>query len=57
MSERLAYEVKEVYTKILPLGRVTVYELIKSGKLKSIRVGKKILVPAWAIEEFLRETR
>jgi excisionase family DNA binding protein len=57
VSEKLAYEVKEIYNGVLPLGRTKVYELIKKGELKSIKVGGKILVPAWAVEEFLRATR
>jgi excisionase family DNA binding protein len=57
VSEKLAYEVKEIYNGVLPLGRTKVYELIKKGELKSIKVGGKILVPAWAIEEFLRAAR
>lgn len=51
----MAFEVPELWQKkILPLSRATVYALIASGKLRSIRVGRKILVPVDAIEEFLR---
>lgn len=38
---------------MLGVGRTGVYALISSGKLRSIRVGRKILIPLSAIEEFL----
>ena len=34
-------------------GRTTVYNLLKSGKLRSVRVGRKICVPTAAVEAFL----
>jgi len=48
-----AYTSKEV-EKILNLGRNTVNSLLLSGRLKAVRVGKKWLVPNWAINEFLQ---
>lgn len=55
MEERMAYEVREIWQKrILPLSRATVYELIAANKLRHIRVGRKILVPVSAVEEFLK---
>ena len=38
---------------MLGVGRNGVYDLIRSGTLRSIRVGRKILIPLSAIEEFL----
>lgn len=38
---------------ILGIGRNTAYELIRSGKIRSIRIGKKIRIPKAAILEFL----
>lgn len=38
---------------MLGVGRNGVYDLIRSGELRSIRVGRKILIPLSAIEEFL----
>ena len=40
--------------KVLRIGRSKVYELIRSGELKSIRIGKQIRVPRDAISELLR---
>lgn len=39
--------------RILGIGRNTVYELIRTGQLRSINVGRKILIPLTAIDEFL----
>ena len=39
--------------KILGIGRNQVYELIRSRELRSISVGRKLLVPLTAIDEFL----
>ena len=41
---------------MLGVGRNGVYDLIRSGQLRSIRVGRKILIPLTAIEDFLNGT-
>lgn len=51
-SLKLLLTVKEVQ-EALGLGRNNTYDLIRSGKLKSIRVGKLIKVPRAALEEYL----
>ena len=38
---------------ILRIGRGKVYELLKDGTIKSIRVGKKYLIPKKSVEQFL----
>ena len=38
---------------LLGIGERSIYALIRSGQLRSIRVGRKILIPLSAIEEFL----
>lgn len=45
-------EVKEV----LGLGRNTVYNLIRCGKIQSIRIGRQIRVTKAALLRFLNET-
>lgn len=35
------------------LGRTTVFALIKDGKLRSVKVGRRRLVPAAALNEFI----
>ena len=41
---------------ILGIGRNTAYELVRSGQIRSIRVGRKIRVPKDAIAAFLGES-
>lgn len=48
----LVLQVPDV-AKTLRLGTGKVYELVRCGRLRSIKVGKKILVPRAAIFEFL----
>jgi len=38
---------------ILCIGRNTVYELIRCGKLHSVRVGKQLRVPKQAVIDYL----
>lgn len=37
----------------LGLGRTVIYELISTGKLKSVKIGRRRCVPREAIEEFI----
>jgi len=39
--------------RALGLGRTTFYNLISSGELRTVRVGRRILVPATELERFL----
>ena len=39
--------------EILQIGRNAAYELVKSGAIRSIRIGKTIRIPKAALEEFL----
>ena len=39
---------------ILGIGRNTAYELVRSGKIRSIRVGKQIRIPKEEVQRFLR---
>ena len=48
------YSVPEV-AKILGLSRIAVYKRVKSGKLKSIRMGKNYAVPETALGKTLRQ--
>ena len=38
---------------ILGVGRNTAYELIRSGQIRSIRIGRQIRIPREALLEFL----
>lgn len=37
----------------LGVGRNTAYGLVNSGRIRSVRVGRRILVPTSAVDEFL----
>jgi excisionase family DNA binding protein len=39
---------------ILGIWRNTAYELVRSGQIRSIRIGRKIRIPRDAVAEFLR---
>jgi len=56
MSERLAYSVKE-FRKKTGLSKNLTYKLLETGTLKSVRAGRRILIPAWAVEDFLRKAK
>ena len=38
---------------ILDIGRNTAYELIRCGKIRSIRIGKQLRIPKQALVEYL----
>lgn len=40
-------------SKVLGLGRTTTYKLLATGKIRSVKVGRRIIIPAEAIKEFL----
>ena len=40
---------------ILGISRNTAYELVRCGKIRSVRIGRQIRVPKSAISEFLSE--
>ena len=39
--------------EMLHLGRVTVYNLLKSDKIHTLRVGKKYVIPTKSVIDFL----
>jgi len=49
-----AYSPREVFGPILPLSKNAGYELLRSGRLFSVRCGRKIIIPRSAIEALLR---
>lgn len=40
---------------ILGIGRNTAYELIRSGQIRSIRVGRQLRIPKGAVLDFLTQ--
>ena len=50
--ERLAVSVEDAATQ-LGIGRSTMFELIRNGRLSSIKVGKRRLIPTSELRAFL----
>ena len=50
--ERLAFRVEEA-AEALGLGRDSVFKLLREGRLRSVMVGSRRLIPVAAVHEFL----
>lgn len=53
-DSRLLLTVSEACDQ-LRLGRTTVYQLIRDGRLPSLRVGRSRRIPAAALEQFIEQ--
>lgn len=53
-EERLTLTVEET-AKLLRIGRQLAYEMVKTGDIPSIRLGKRVLVPRRALEKLLEQ--
>jgi len=51
-EKRLTFTVVEAAT-LLGIGRNSAYEAIKAGILPSVQIGRRILIPRAALEQFL----
>ena len=40
---------------IIGIGRNTAYELVRSGKIRSIRIGRQLRIPRDAIQDYLAQ--
>lgn len=54
--ERLALRPQEM-ARTLGVGRTTAYQMLRSGEIRSIRVGNAIIVPVREIESWLERQR
>ena len=45
----------EDLTSILDIGRNTAYELVRCGKIRSIRIGRQLRIPKDAIQDYLAQ--
>lgn len=52
-GQPLIYSVEEA-ARVLRVSRDTTYELLRSGQLRSMKVGRRRLIPAIAIHEYIR---
>lgn len=48
-----AYSPDEVFGPIIPISRNVGYEMLRTKKLRSVRCGRRIIIPRSAIEDFL----
>jgi len=55
-TARKVYDVSDVM-RVLHLSRNTVMCLLTSGKLRSVRAGRRWIIPSGAVDEFLGENR
>jgi len=53
-DERLTWTIHET-ARILGIGRQLAYDRVRTGEIPAIRVGRRLLVPRWALEKMLRE--
>ena len=56
MVEKL-YRVEEAAREVLHLGRTRVFELVASGALKSISIGRSRRIPETALQEFIESLK
>ena len=52
-SDQLAYSIREIARKV-GVSAYTIRQAIKKGELQAKRLGRRVIVPAWAVEAFLR---
>ena len=53
-EDTLVYSVTEL-VKLLGIGRSKAYELVRSGTIPSLRLGRRIVIPKLALSRFLAE--
>lgn len=41
---------------VLSIGKAAAYNLVRSGRIRSVRIGHRIRIPRSAVEEFLENT-
>jgi excisionase family DNA binding protein len=53
-ENKLIYSVIEM-AELLGIGRSKAYELVRSGTIPSLRLGRRIIIPKLALSRFLAE--
>ena len=53
-EDKLVYSVTEI-AELLGIGRSKAYELVRSGTIPSLRLGRRIVIPKLALSRFLAE--
>ena len=52
-NSKRAYYTPEELMEVLPLGRTVIYRELKAGRIPSIRLGKRFVIPKAAIQKWL----
>ena len=52
MTEKLAYSIDEA-ADLLSISRSAMKDLLNTGQIKKKPVGRRVLIPRWALDEFL----
>lgn len=47
----------EDLARMLSIGRNTAYELVRSGKIRSVKIGRTYRIPRTAVEEYLNTSQ
>ena len=55
-EERLTVTVDQA-ARMLGISRGLAYQMVHDGKLPSLRFGKRLVVPKWAIQRLLQEAQ
>ena len=53
-EEVLVYTVGEA-AKLLRLGRGSMYEAVRTGRVPSVRIGRRILIPCEGLKQLLQQ--
>jgi excisionase family DNA binding protein len=56
LSDKLAYQIPEA-VNVSGIGRTTLYREMAAGRLESIAVGRRRLIPRAALEEYIERLR
>ncbi len=52
--QQLAYRIND-FSKVSGLGRTSIYELIKTGQVKAIKIAGRTLIPASEAQRLIQE--
>ena len=52
--EKKLYELPEVLD-IVPMSRAGLYKAAKEGKIPTVKIGRRIFIPAWYIDKITSE--
>ncbi|MBP1763147.1 MAG: hypothetical protein H6Q65_205 [Firmicutes bacterium] len=54
MFEKKLYGLSEVLT-IIPMSKAGLYKACSEGKIATVKIGRRVFVPAWQIDELVNK--